>query len=40
LKKKSCFPKNDNFVFSNAQDRYISMNSTSPQLGWQDRKQI
>jgi len=26
--------KNDNFIFSNAQDRYISMNSTSRQLGW------
>jgi len=32
--------KNDNFVFSNAQDRSISMNSTSRQMGWQDRKQI
>jgi len=40
LIEKSSFPKKDNFVFSNAQDRFISINSTSRQLGWQDWEQI
>jgi len=32
--------KSDNFHSSNAQDRSFSMNSTSRQLGWKDRKQF